>query len=144
MCYLKRFFRWLFGAAPSNADVSALVEIEGIGEQTMASITLRMGQPARAFRIVPNKGDNTVESVSSNIGGGADGDAFVGKSAYASEPGNPLTLTLTPLAVTETPSVLNWSFDSATEPGETQTVTGSALITVLPENADDSDIEEIV
>lgn len=140
-----RFIRRLFGAAPSNADVSALTEIGGTGEPNM-TITLRMGQAPRSFRVVPNKGDNTVEDVTSNVSGGAEGDAYVGKGAYVSEPGNPLAFTLAALAPTSVgaPSILNWSFDSATEAGETQTVTGSAEIIVLPENADGSELQEIV
>ena len=142
MRFLVRLFRWLFGVA-QNADGSALTEIGGTGED-MDNVTLHMGQ-AKSYRIVPNKNDVTVEDVTKNIGGSATSDGFVGLSDYVSEPGNPLALTLTPEAPTApgVPSILNWSFDSDTE-GGVQTVVGSAAVTVLPENADDSSLQEIV
>lgn len=144
LAWLVRAFTWLFGAA-LNADGATLTAIEGEGEN-VESITLRMGQGIRSFRIVPNRGDLTVEDVSTTIGGGASGDAYVGLGPYVSEPGNPLAFTLTPLAPTPAgvPSVLGWQFDSATEPGETQTVAGSISVTVLPENADGATVEPIV
>lgn len=142
LAWLSRALAWLFGAA-LNADGSTLTEIGGEGG-TVESITLRMGQGDRSFRVVPNKGDTTVEAVGTNVGGSATGDGFVGLGPYVSEPGNPLAFTLSPLSPTSVPSQLNWTFDSATEPGETQTVSGSIQVTVLPENADGATVEPIL
>ena len=117
----------------------------------METITLRVGQNPRSFRVVPNKGDVTVEDVTRSISGGVDGDGFVGLSQYVSEPGNPLAVTLPVIAPhpagtthATTPTHLVGSFDSATEPGEVQTVPFDVAILVLPENADAATIEEIV
>ena len=145
MRYLIRLIHWLFGVAP-NADGTSLVEIVGTLEIPMADVTLRMGEVPRSFRIKPNKNDETVEDISRSIGGGVDGDAYVGLAQYASEPSNLLAVTLTPLFPTPagTPSHLVGQFDSNTEPGQTQVVPFDYTIEVLPENADGSTLEEIL
>lgn len=142
---IRRIWQWLIGAAP-NADGSFLAEIGDARSQLMTEIALMMGAAPRSFRIVPNKGDVTVEDVAKSIGGSAVSDGFVGLSPYASEPGNPLAFTLTPEAPTPpgVPSILAYTFDSATEPGVTQPVVGSVAVTVLPENATDAEVVEIV
>lgn len=141
--WLRRFWRWLIGAAP-NADAATLSEIGAARDEDMTEITLMMGAAPRSFRIVPNKGDVTVENVSVAIAPGW-GGPHATLSPYAAEPDNPLAFTLTPTLATDgNPDTLSYSFDSATEPGAVQTVSGSVPITVLPENATEAEVVEIV
>ena len=150
MRFLLRFLRWLFGVA-QNADGATLTEIKGTGDDDMTEITLRVGAAPRSFYIKPNKNDSSVEDIVRSISGGVTGDQFVSCSQFSGDPSNLLKVTLSALEAhpagtthATSPSSLTGTFDSATEPGETQTVSFNFKILCLPENADAAELEEII
>jgi hypothetical protein len=136
--------------ADGNASFATFQILVGGLPMEVNAVTVRVGADPQFLQVIPRKADGSVdpsvENVVVTVDGGVGGNGFVevvpfgdgsdplkfGVKAIATDPGD----------VPHT-SGLSVTFDSATEEGETQTVTKSITVTSIAENATTATIETI-